>query len=459
MSNTLLQGIYENAPIGMAVVDAENDYIQCNPTYFQIFGYSETDLLKRPFSSFCEAGYSVEFSKLLEELRSGKRKSFEMDCRITRKDSELVWVHYVISPLSQEGDGGARLIVLVSDITEQRSMEKDLKKSEQSLVDFFESSPIGLLWADSDGRIVRVNPELQEMLKRPAEQLCGRCIQEFDVEEELTEILASLKEGKTIHDHRAHLNLSDGGAVHVLIDAVPLMDAGTVLRTDWYLRDITSRVELERKLLDATERERQNVGIELHDNLGQILHGAYYLSTELKDRLKKREVPEAAELKRIIDSLSHATELVRDLSHGLQPVSPMPDGLVVALRELAEHVRKTYGLKARFVCPEPVVVSNAKVATHLYRIAQEAVSNAVKHSKCERISLWLKSAEGRVILGVRDDGRGLGPTANHQKGIGLKVMHYRAHAINGSIAMQHIARGGTEVVCTIKDSPETKSPW
>ena len=93
--------------------------------------------------------------------------------------------------------------------------------------------------------------------------------------------------------------------------------------------------------------------------------------------------------------------------------------------------------------------ADQKVATHLFRIAQEAVSNAIKHAKCKRISIQLKAANGRILLGVRDDGNGRIPQGGSREGIGLRVMQFRATAVEGSLAVQRIPKGGTEVVCTL----------
>ena len=313
---------------------------------------------------------------------------------------------------------------------------------------------MGLLWVEADGRILRVNQALLEMLGRGRGAVQVHHIDEFDVDHELTKILAGLRQGKAIRNHRAHLRLKDGPLVHVLIDAIAIMDDKRLLRTDWFIRNISRRVELEREILEVGERERQQVGRELHDDLGQVLHGVHFIAAELQARMQQQGLSEASELARITGFLDEALATTRSLAHGLQPVANTPEGLVQALREHAARIRKLYGLSCRFTCPNPVEVADPKMATHLFRIAQEAVNNAVKHAKCKRINIRLKVANDRILLGVRDDGNGRIPRARSRSGIGLRVMQFPAAAVEGSLVVQHRPSEGTEVVCTLLWPPK-----
>lgn len=214
------------------------------------------------------------------------------------------------------------------------------------------------------------------------------------------------------------------------------------------LRDITRRKRLQRELLDISERERQRMGHELHDGLGQHLHGLFFLSKLLEKGLQEDASPRAAEIKRLNQHLHDALDLIRGLAHGLQPVKPLPQGLMIALRELAGRTAKLYQIDCRFDCREPVHIQTHDAATHLYRIAQEAVNNAMKHGKPTRIGITLKATPDKIILGITDNGVGFQRRSELPRGMGLHVMQYRADAISGSLAIQRRSQGGTEVVCT-----------
>jgi two-component system CheB/CheR fusion protein len=245
------------------------------------------------------------------------------------------------------------------------------------------------------------------------------------------------------------------GSVLTVELALTQLGRGARRRFVVLVHDVTQRRRLEREWVEIGERERQQVGRELHDELGQVLHGIHFLASDLEVRLKRQAVAEAAELRRIRRSLEEALAVTRNLARGLQPVPPVPEGLMTALEEQAARVRKLYGVSCRFHCPKPVLVSDPAVATHLYRIAQEAVTNAVKHSGCQRLFIRLKTTRQGLVLGIEDDGHGRLPAPELRPGLGLHLMQSRAGAIHASLLVRPRAAGGTEVVCSLQS---TNSP-
>jgi two-component system sensor kinase FixL len=216
------------------------------------------------------------------------------------------------------------------------------------------------------------------------------------------------------------------------------------------VRDITERKRLERELLEISERERQRIGRDLHDGLGQQLHGLSYLAALVEKNLQEDASPRAPEVGKLNNYLGEALELTRSLARGLQPVKPVPQGLMLALRELAERTRSMYRVDCRLECRAPVLIHRHTAANHLYRIAQEAVNNAMKHGKPTRIRLKLAATRQRLLLGVWDNGVGIRARKHPGRGMGLHVMQYRADAIRGSLIVQKHPHGGTEVACTVK---------
>jgi two-component system, LuxR family, sensor kinase FixL len=215
------------------------------------------------------------------------------------------------------------------------------------------------------------------------------------------------------------------------------------------VHDIAERRRLEREMIEAGDRERQQMSQELHDDLGQVLHGVQFLATELQSRLERRGMAEAGEVGRLAAYLNEAIDQIRNLAHGLCPVPPIPEGLTSALRGLAGRIRRLYGLDCRFVCPKPTHIDDPNLSTQLFRIAQEAISNAVKHAGCKRIVVRLKSAPTGLMLAVSDDGNGRLSPPGQQGGMGLHIMRLRANTINASLTIQRRARRGTEIVCHV----------
>jgi len=212
--------------------------------------------------------------------------------------------------------------------------------------------------------------------------------------------------------------------------------------------DITQRRRLEAEVLRASETERQRIGEDLHDSLGQVLSGAACLSGALHHRLVSQGHDACTEAAKIESLLNHSIELTRGLARGLDPVGLKPEGLMNAMGDLAVDVTDMFGVRCEFRCNEPVLVVDAAVARHLYRIAQEATSNAARHAKADRITISLE-AEGRVVtLRIEDDGVGLPQVPRPgRKGLGLRVMRYRAHAVGADFDILRRPEGGTAVVC------------
>jgi signal transduction histidine kinase len=141
--------------------------------------------------------------------------------------------------------------------------------------------------------------------------------------------------------------------------------------------------------------------------------------------------------------VQRAMTQTRDLARGLSPVRLEAEGLTDALRELAAGTRKVFGCDCRFRCDSPVLVPDHSVAIHLYRIAQEAVSNAIKHGQARRIEIGLTAKGRSATLAVEDNGKGISRKLPKCKGMGLRIMRYRAEVIGGVVMVEPAPRGGT----------------
>ncbi len=158
--------------------------------------------------------------------------------------------------------------------------------------------------------------------------------------------------------------------------------------------------------------------------------------------------------------VQRAMTQTRELARGLSPVRLEAEGLTDALRELAVGTRKVFGCDCRFRCDPPVLVPDHTVAIHLYRIAQEAVSNAIKHGKAQRIDIGLTAHGRSVTLAVKDNGTGLPRRLPRRTGMGLRIMRYRAEVIGGALMVEPVPGGGTRVLCTVTEGrlpPETRN--
>lgn len=215
------------------------------------------------------------------------------------------------------------------------------------------------------------------------------------------------------------------------------------------------RLLLERDILEIRMRERQRIGCELHDGLGQRLAAISYLSHRLAGSLAAAGSPDAAQAAEIRTAIEEALALARSLARGLQPAELEAGGLSGALADLARQTTAIFRIPCHFKGPSDEPPLDAATATHLHAIAGEAVTNAVKHAAAAMILLELETGNEGLRLEVRDDGRGMPANTGHVEGSGMRIMKYRADMIGASLDFSSHRPGGTRVVCTL---PRIRKP-
>jgi signal transduction histidine kinase len=224
-------------------------------------------------------------------------------------------------------------------------------------------------------------------------------------------------------------------------------------RTAALTSEIAERVRLEKALLEIGERERRSIGRELHDSLGQHLTGTALTGQILYEKLQSRKDEDAEDAKKVVALVKAAIEQTRNLAKGLLLVEIEPEGLVKALHTLAATTSEQFRVACVFRFEGTVTLAESGSATHLFRIAQEAVRNAVRHGQARRVELVLSGGESGVTLRIRDDGTGLPPSARTSQGLGLRIMAHRAAIIGAKFSIESPDGGGTLVVCVLPLEP------
>ncbi|MBL9132243.1 MAG: hypothetical protein JNG86_13655, partial [Verrucomicrobiaceae bacterium] len=172
-------------------------------------------------------------------------------------------------------------------------------------------------------------------------------------------------------------------------------------------------------------------------------------------KLAKTESPEAAQMDEIVRLVSQANTRARETARGLMPVVLDSGGLMDALQELAKSTARAFEVECEFRFDNPVVLKDAKTAVQLFRVAQEAVSNAVKHSQARRIEIRLARQNGNIVLTVRDNGVGIPDKPSKGTGMGLLTMGHRAQMMGGTLSVTPRRSGGTQVTCSVPAPPKT----
>lgn len=214
---------------------------------------------------------------------------------------------------------------------------------------------------------------------------------------------------------------------------------------------------MEQEIISVSEREQERIGRDLHDGVCQYLVAIAYTAGLLKQDLQREAPAKAATAGEIADLLQDAVVRTRDLARGLSPVDSDEDGLASALEGLALRTSKLMGVSCFLIYPKSVSIPDNSQAVHLFRIAQEAVSNAVKHGHARAVIIALESTDYELALRVSDDGIGFDPAKVEKRGMGLNTMRYRAHMEGGKLDIEPNSPTGTVVICTI-DKMKSRDP-
>jgi signal transduction histidine kinase len=207
---------------------------------------------------------------------------------------------------------------------------------------------------------------------------------------------------------------------------------------------------LEKQIIEVSEHEQQRIGRDLHDGLCQLLAAIGCVATSLKMDLERRGSEElAARAAEIEKLLSDSVQQARNLAHGLVPVQLDEAGLPAALHELAASTSRLLGMECTFEFAGENWITHSGKATHLYRMAQEAINNARKHGKANNVEVRLSANSDAMSLSIADDGTGFSKTEKDTDGVGISIMRYRANVVGGEFDIEERPTGGTIVSCTV----------
>jgi len=229
-------------------------------------------------------------------------------------------------------------------------------------------------------------------------------------------------------------------------------------RTESLRQEIRERSRLEKELLEVAEAEQRRIGHDLHDSLGQHLTATALAAKLLAKKLASQTPVEPASAARVVTMVEAAIDLTRSLARSLHPMELRSDGLAVSLQNLADELSQAFHISCRFECSGIIRWPNPGSGLQLYRIAQEAASNAIRHGQARNLVISLAATSGRLLLTVTDDGTGLPADASNKNGMGLRIMHYRAGLIGAAFDLQNLPAGGARAVCVLNhDEGDSKS--
>jgi signal transduction histidine kinase len=287
--------------------------------------------------------------------------------------------------------------------------------------------------------------------------LFGVTIIAFRVSRSISNPIKELHKGSEIIgrgdlDHKVGTEANDEiGELSRTFDLMIETLKSTTASWDDLNKEIAERRHLEKMLLEIREHERRRIGHDLHDNLGQQLTAISYKTQGLENILRKNQIPEAEVAARITSLAEMAKTQAKSLSRGLSPMLGKGEySLMTALVELASNSERLFGIPCVISCTKPVPIYNEAALIHLYRIAQEAITNAARHARPRQIEIHLKRKHNNIELSVKDDGTGF-TVPKHLDGMGLEIMRYRARIMNASLDIRPDSNKGTSVTCIFLD--------
>ena len=346
----------------------------------------------------------------------------------------------------------------IGQFMQRKEAELALREANEFGRQIIGGAQAGIVVYDRTGRIRVWNPFLEQLTGQSAKEMLGSLTPAtfpYPDEKQFAAPFARALAGEVFDTADLAWNLPESERqIWMTTRFAPWRDArkeivGVIIA----IRDLTERKRLEREISEISERERRQIGRELHDGLGQRLTGMEMISHALASDLEGVAKTIASRARRLNLELRETVTQARLISHGLSPVPPEADGLMRALAQLAASTNGLPGVTCRFACEQPVEVDDLTMATHLYRIAQEAVNNALKHGKATRIMLRLSESTGSKVLTIRNNGHALARRKISGDGMGLNVMRHRAEMIGATLDLRSDKRQGVQVICTLPPSP------
>jgi len=449
------RSILETEPECVQVLDREGRVSLINPAGLRMLEADDMAMvIGKSLIDLVVPEYRRAFRQLHAGALAGQHGSLEYE--LVGMQGSRRWVDSNAAPLRDAGGEVVSVLKVTRDVTARHAAEAQLQVQARILDTLSEG--VGVM--DAQGTLRFANPAFEDMLGRPRGSLVGEsgrallAYPELDFERASTTMREARERPESIELQLRH---ADGSTrlVSVAATAVTLDEAEHWIGV---VQDITERKRLERGVIEAADREQERISNDLHDGLGQELTGIAMMLKGVQSQLERELPASAGDLGVVLDLVNDAIEGTRAIAHGLSPVAVERGGLADALRSLAERSDDRAGVRVRFRCgkwPERLELS---LATHLYRIAQEALANALRHARPREVRISLSMAREKVRLRIVDDGRGLSGEASGAEGFGLRIMRYRANMIAADLRVDSRKGGGTEVTVTCRRHPSRRKP-
>ncbi len=478
------------ASIGSWDWDIINGDLNWSDTIEPMFGFKKSEFGKT-YEAFMECVHPDDRQYVSDSVDASveRDEKYSIEHRIIWPNGEIHWVSEE-GAVIRDSDGAAiRMLGIAQDITSRKEtegelikyqdqlesmvkertrdlykayinlnveMEKRAKAEEErekiyiELDQIFSTISIGISYVDKDCNYVRFNKRFLEMFQLNEKECSGKKC--YDIWNENICRTANCPRKKILsgEDHFEYeigKKLPDGSEIRCSINSVPYlsMENETIGVIQYYI-DITEKREIQKEALNISEKERQRIGSDLHDLIGQNLTASAFITEALKQKIANKEHREALKsVDQIEFIISSAIAQTRKITKMLNPVEMEKRGLKAAIKSMAEDTEEIFKISCKVIQKGDFVIDDIHDATHLYYIAREAVNNSLKHGKPKNITISLNSTARSLSMIIRDDGKGM-PKPAEDPGSGLRIMQYRATMIGAEFNAKNRKDGGFQVV-------------
>lgn len=447
-TNSDLRNLMEATTVATLFLDRDLCVGWFTPRVRDYFSIREADA-GRPLSDLTK---HVEYDGLLADAQTvlDSLQPFEQEIQ----DDDGRWLLVRMRPYRTVDDEVDGVVVTFVDITDRKQAELEVRAERNFVESLLDTVGALIVVLDPEHRIVRFNQKCEDVTGYSADEVVGESV--FDrlvpkeEADEVRDLLDASQEEPAPDPHEHHWITREGNRRLIRWSNTTLTaDDGTFRYIIGTGVDITRRRQLEREVIGVSEKERRRIGQDLHDILASHLSGTAMMTKGLARKIEDGQEIEVAEMREISALIQDAGDQARQLSHSLMPLEVHGDDLLEGIENLARRKEEMTDVTFTVETHGSLPALDPDITSHLYRIASEAVNNAVKHGAPTRIDLRLRMEDDRLSLVVKDDGVGIPEDVPDEGTLGLNMIQYRADLIGARLTVDSGENGGTVVRCSM----------
>ena len=431
-----------------AIIEMGGRILSANPGALRLLGASSSDEVSgRAIMEIVHPDSRQRLGEQLSRMPEGKSEPVSVEEKFVRIDGGEIAVNLLLKPVDL--NGVFVTLIVAHDLSKERQMEENLASANELSAQILANNSVATAIISAEtGRFLEANEIFTQLVGRSREQIAGQSlslIRLTGADGEESDLLNWPLRAES-RECEARLIRPDGAVLEVLVSAKEVL-SGRERCVLLMIQDLTDLRRLRQDVITIAEEEQRRFGRDLHDSHCQDLTAIAFFAETIAAGLAEHDEEAAAQIRRLVGMVQKSAENVHAMAAGLDSQQIAESGLAAALEELASRVGRRFGILCTANVDGRFENSSSAMGVHLYRIAQEAMSNAARHSHAGTVTIELRLTDDAGILRIRDDGAGFS-AEKKSNGIGLRTMQYRASAIKGTLQIDSKPGSGTVVTCS-----------